>query len=235
MVAHSYKALILDLLSQGHHEAEVFVQELSESERNAVGTSELWSAKDHFVHRTFWHRDLIHQIRSFQSHQEMPPREKSAEELNEMVFEDQRYRPWSEVYTESEQTYAELIALYEELSEEDLTNPERFASITGGSPLYRDFLNGCYEHDQEHLVQYYADRNDLLRAIQIRERCAERVLQSDLPEWSKGDFLYNLACFYAKLNPYTKANALLQEAIALNPNLEEHAKSDPDLAALRKQ
>ncbi|MBO0784379.1 MAG: hypothetical protein J2P37_36715, partial [Ktedonobacteraceae bacterium] len=93
------------------------------------------------------------------------------EQLNSMVFEKHKLRPWSEIHVESERVYAELIKLTELLSEEDLTLPNRFPSITGEHPLYTAFLGGCYEHDQEHLAQYYSDRHDLPRAIEIREKC----------------------------------------------------------------
>jgi hypothetical protein len=76
--------------------------------------------------------------------------------------------------------------LTEQLSEEDLTTSNRFTSITGGKPLYTAFLGSCYEHDQEHLAQYYLDRHDLPHAIQIREQCANRVIQAEVPAWVKG-------------------------------------------------
>jgi hypothetical protein len=53
--------------------------------------------------------------------------------------------------------------------------------------------------------QYYPDRHDLPRAIQIREKCANRVIQAEVPAWVKGSFLYTLACFYAQLKQLEKA------------------------------
>ncbi len=49
----------------------------------------------------------------------------------------------------------------------------------------------------------------------------------------KGGFLYNLACFYAQQNQLEDAATRLREAVTYNPRLQEHAQSDPDLAALR--
>ncbi|MGZ3673741.1 MAG: TPR end-of-group domain-containing protein, partial [Ktedonobacterales bacterium] len=98
---------------------------------------------------------------------------------------------------------------------------------------YTAFVGSCYEHDQEHLAQYYTDRHDLPRAIALRERCADRVIQTEIPAWVKGWFLYNLASFYAQQNQLEKAAARLQEALTFAPNLKERSKSDPDLAALR--
>jgi hypothetical protein len=209
------------------------VQELNETERTATGTPSLWSAKDHMAHRTFWHQNLIGKVTAILQHQEVSPREESDDLINAMVFEEHKLHPWSALHAESERVYAELITLTEHRSEEDLTDANRFASLTGGRPLYTAFLGSCYEHDQEHLVQYYLDRHDLSRATQIRERYANRVLQVEMPAWVKGWFLYNLACFYAQLPQLETAAARLQEALTLAPDLKEQSKSDPDLVALR--
>jgi hypothetical protein len=60
-------------------------------------------------------------------------------------------------------------------------------------------------------------------------------VQAEVPEWVKGWFLYNLACFYAQQNQLEKAAALLQEAVTPAPGLKERSKSNPELVALRNQ
>ncbi len=183
MTAAPLKTIILDLLQQGHHDEAVWEQELTETERAAIGTPDLWSARDHVVHRTFGRQNLIQVLTAILQHQEVPPREKINDEINAELFAEHRLRPWSEMHVESERVYADLITLVEHLSEDELTDAQRFTAITGGRPLYAAFLGYCYEHGQEHIVQYYSDRNDLPRAIAIRERCANRVLQAGVPEW----------------------------------------------------
>jgi tetratricopeptide (TPR) repeat protein len=235
MTAQPFKTIVLDLLQQGHLDEEAFLQQLGETERTAIGTWERWSAKDHLAHRTFWHQDLVLKLRAILQHQEVVPSEADEEQLNAMVFDQYKLRPFSDVYTESERVYAELIKVVEQLSEEDLATSNRFTAITGGNPLYTAFLGSCYEHDQEHLAQYYLDCHDLPRAIQVHEKCANRVIQAEVPEWVKGWFLYNLACFYARQKELEKAAARLHEAMTLAPDLKERSKSDPDLVALRDQ
>ncbi|GHO83884.1 TPR end-of-group domain-containing protein [Dictyobacter formicarum] len=235
MPVQLFKTFVLDLLQQGHRDEETFVQGLNETERTAIGTWEIWSAKDHLAHRTFWRQDLIQKLTAILQQQELPSSEEDEEQLNAMTFKEKHQRPWPEIYAESEQTYAKLIKLTEQLSEEDLTTPNRFPWFSGDRPLYTAFLGSCYEHEQEHLAQYYLDHHDLPRAIEIREKCASRVIQAEVPEWVKGSFLYNLACFYAQQNQLEKASTLLQKALTLAPGLKERSKSDPDLAALRDQ
>jgi tetratricopeptide (TPR) repeat protein len=235
MTAQPFKTIILNLVQQSHLDEEAFLQELGETERTAIGAPECWSAKDHMAHRVFWQQSFILKLTAILQHQEIPSREESDDQINARVFEEQKLRPFKEIHAESERLYAELIHLIEQLSEEDLTDSNRFAAITEGKPLYTAFLGSCYEHDQEHLAQYYSDRHDLPQAIQIREKCASRIVQAEVPEWVKGWFLYNLACFYALQNQLEKAAALLPEALTFAPDLRELSKSDPDLIALRDQ
>lgn len=234
MTAQPFKTLVLDLLEQDHRDVEAFLQERSKAERNANGTWELWSAKDHLAHKTFWHQQFIDKLTAVLQQQPLSPDEEDEEQLNFTVFEKNKHRPYTEIYAESEQTYAALVRLLEQLSEEDLTTSRRFTAISGDLPLYTAFLGGRYEHNQEHLAYYYKDRHDLPRAIQIREQCASRIMQAEAPDWVKGYFLYNLACFYTGLNQLEKATALLQEALTLAPELTEQSKTDPELAALRQ-
>ena len=234
MTAQPVKTIVLDLLQQSHRASAAFVQALDETERTAIGTPERWSAKDHLAHMTFClHQNLIGKVTAILQQQEVPPREASVDQMNARVFAQHQLRPWSEIHATFEQVYAELIQLAERLSEADLMDSNRFSAITGGRPLYAAFLGNGYEHLQEHLVQYYLDRHDLPRAIQVREQCTNRVIQTEVPAWVKGWFLYNLACFYAQQKQLEKAAALLPEALTFAPDLKEWSQSDPDLVALR--
>ena len=67
----------------------------------------------------------------------------------------------------------------------------------------------------------------------IREQCAARVLQGELPAWRKGWFLYNLATFYAEFHHLEQAATCLKEAVTFSPGLREVAQRDSALAALR--
>ena len=93
MTAQPFKTIVLDLLQQGHLDEEAFLQELNETERTAIGTPELWSAKDHMAHRTFWHQDLILKVTAILQHQEVPPSTQDDDQINAMVFEEHKLRP----------------------------------------------------------------------------------------------------------------------------------------------
>jgi tetratricopeptide (TPR) repeat protein len=235
MTAQPVKTIILDLLHQGHLAEVTFVRELNETERTAIGTPERWSAKDHLAHMTFClHQNLIGKVTALLQQQVVPPREESVEQMNARVFAQHQLRPWSEIHAVFEHVYAELIQLAERLSEADLMDYHRFSALTEGRPLYVAFLGNGYEHLQEHLMQYYSDRNDLSRAMQLREQCTNRVIKTEVPAWVKGWFLYKLASFYAHQQQPEQAAARLQEALTLAPDLiTEWLQNNPILAAVR--
>ena len=235
MTTSPLKPIILDLLQHDHRDEQAIVQEIGESERNAAGTWECWSFKDHLAHRTFWHRDLVTKAHAILRGEQPPAGDADEEQINTSNFEQQQGRPFAELHADSERVYGELIALAEQLSEDDLTTSKRFDAITGGHPLYTAFAGACYEHDQEHLAQYFLDHNDVARATRIRDHCAGRIVDAALPEWVKGWFSYNLACFYAQQGQLAQARAALQRAIAFDPKLEERWVSDSDLGALRAE
>jgi hypothetical protein len=90
MTAQPLKTIVLDLLQQGHLDEEALLQELSATERTAIGTPSLWSAKDHLAHRTFWHQDLILKLTAILQHQEIPPSEESEDQLNAITRLEQK-------------------------------------------------------------------------------------------------------------------------------------------------
>lgn len=234
MTAQPFKPILLDLLRQAHLAQDTFLQELNATECAAIGTLEYWSAKDHVAHMTFWRQRLVLKLTAILQH-ETPPIPENFEQLNIQVFEAQRERPWPDILSESEQAYAELVTLTEQLTEEDLTAFNRFDWIPNGEPLYTSFMGNCYEHAQQHLAQYYLDRHDLPQATYIYESWASRVVDAEVPEVLKGIVLYNLACFYATHARLEKASAILPQALTLAPYLKEWSLRDPDLVALHDQ
>lgn len=134
--AQPFKTLILDLLRQSHLDEEAFLQQLNETERTAIGTWKLWSVKDHVAHKTFWHQNLVLKLTAILQHQKLSSSDQDEEQFNSNTFERNGLRPWSDIHAEAEQVYTELIKLTEQLSEVDLTTPNRYSWISGERPLY---------------------------------------------------------------------------------------------------
>src|SRR5579863_2713556 len=125
MTQHAFKPVLLDLLRQAQISQNTFMQELPPSQRAALGTPALWAAKDHVAHMTFWRQRLVLNLQAL-LHQAPQPKPEDFEQLNPIIFEEQRSQSWSDISAESDQVYADLIALADQLSEEDLTAFNRF-------------------------------------------------------------------------------------------------------------
>lgn len=232
MTNHAFKPLLLDLLQQAQSHQNAFFQQLPPAELAASGTPECWSARDHVAHLTYWRQRLALHLQASIQGKPQPARE-NFEERNPLIFEEHRSRPWLALLSESDQAYAELIALVSHLSEEDLTAFQRFDWVDEGMPLYTSFMGNCYEHTQVHLAQYLLDRHDPNRALEIYEDWARRVVEVEVPEILKGYMFYNLACFYATHDRQEQAWPILQQAFTLYPATREFALTDSDLVALR--
>ena len=232
MTSDAFKPVLLDLLRQSHRNQNAFFQQLPAAELSAVGTPELWSAKDHVAHLTFWRQHLTLRLQAI-IHHEPQPEIPSYEQLNPLIFQEHRAQPWPTVLAESDQAYADLIECAARLEEDDLTALGRFAWVGDGMPLYTAFMGNCYEHTQSHLAQDLLDRHDDARALAIYEQWASGVLGANVPDLLRGYVLYNLACFYATHGRVETARPALGQALTLYPALREFAQTDPDLVALR--
>jgi tetratricopeptide (TPR) repeat protein len=232
MTQLAFKPILLALLRQAQVNQNAFFQKLAPTELSTIGTPDFWAAKDHVAHMTFWRRRLMFRLQAIIRKGPQPTSD-NFEQLNPVIFEEQRFRPWSEILSESEQAYADLIMLSEQLTEEDLTAFDRFDWTLDGAPLYTAFMGYCYDHAQQHLVQYCLERHDLERAIETYEAWAKRVIEAEVPAALKGYIFYNLACFYATHTLLEKATPALQQAFSLYPATRKYALADPDLVALR--
>lgn len=232
MTSRAFQPLLLDLLRQAQISQNAFFQQLPPAELAAIGTPECWSAKDHVAHLTFWRQRLVLRLQAI-IRKEPQPASDNFEQLNPVIFQENRFRPWTDVLSESDHVYAELLMLTEQLTEEDLTTFNRFNWTHAGAPLYTAFMGNCYEHTQQHLAQYSLDRHDLERAIETYETWACRVVEAEVPDLLKGFVCYNLACFYATHHRLEQAKPLLQQAFTLYHATREFALTDPDLISLR--
>lgn len=232
------KLLLLDLLTATQTTQHTLVRELNDTERTAIGTLVHWSARDHVAHLTFWKQRLSLTLAAL-ARSETPPSKGDIEALNAQVFAEQRERPWSDILLEAEQAHADLLAHLEHFTEEDLARSHWLLLEDGedgivpqGQPLWSSILSNGYWHPQEHFTQFYLDRNDVLHATQLQEAWTGNVMQREVPPVMQSIALCQLASFYAATNQRASAQAALRQALALNPDLAEFFKQDPDITSL---
>jgi len=194
--------------------------------RAATGTVEVWAPKDHFVHLAVWQ---AYQARRLEAIATGNPPDQPAE--NDVVFLEHRDEPWDVVWANAMRALDDDAAAITRVSDEDLTDPNRFP-WTNGRSLVSSTIGNIYLHVIEHLVQMYEERGDDASAEQVQLESVSFI--RDL--FGKGEeyanAVYNLGCFYAKRGRSVEAIAQVREALAVNPELTEWSKVDSDLTSL---
>ena len=222
------KTRLIELLDRAYADQQVFVATLSEADRAAVGTIERWVIKDAISHGALWQRLTVERVAAIVQGKE-PPNTDDYLPINDAHFEAYRDRSWAATIAEAEEAYRALVAQTESLSEEDLTDPQRF-SHANGRALVRSIVSNGFWHPEAHLAQLYVERGGLEQANRLQEEVT--TLMEAIPE-ERNAARYNLACYYAISGQKARALAELASALKLNPDLIEWSKQDSDLDSLR--
>ena len=135
---------------------ERLLAQLSVEQMNVPGAVGVWSVKDVVAHLAFWQRYaaslLTAAIRG-----ETPDLDgdDETERSNASVVAQYYQRPLGAVIAEWQAAREELLDQLEQVSDEDLNDPTRFAWSDGRSLLDR-IAGNSYEHEQEHIEQIRA-------------------------------------------------------------------------------
>jgi hypothetical protein len=229
-----FSTVLLRLLDDARRDELAFIETLDESEHEAVGMPDRWSARDHVAHLGYWRQRLARRLEAA-LRQEPQPELEPWQTLNDKLFEERRHLSWPDVLASAERSHAALVECIERLTDEDLATLGRFEWVGDGRPLHDAVMGSAYQHQELHLAQYHIERGNLAEARRIHERSVARVVEADVPPALKSLVLYNLACFHSLHGELEEARSGLERALALDqtPFLAEFARTDPDLAALR--
>lgn len=228
MDKEALRQALLTLHRDARSELETFISTLSEAQRQAVGTSEHWSAKDLIVHITAWWRIQGQRIAEV-AQGKHPETFAWSDEMNATIFASNAHLSWETVSQEMAQVSTAWQAAVESLDLDDFALPGRIA-IRQGSPLWHLVLGNGYFHPLDHLTEHYLERGDLASATRLQERLTARLIAA-LPD-EAGKAHYYLAGFYAKTTQNASALAELQKAFLAEPDLRTQARQETDLASL---
>ena len=131
---------------------------LSEAQLTRHEAPEAWSIKDHLAHLTYWEQYMLDKIRRAVDQGETPQWVTDEEEtnINARVYAENQGRPVKDVLAGMRRSLAQVVEQVQALSEEDLTDPNRFAWMKG-VPLCKYIADEAYdEHYREHLKDLFA-------------------------------------------------------------------------------
>jgi tetratricopeptide (TPR) repeat protein len=231
MPNESIKPQLIDLLKSARADEVAFVGSLTDAERNVNGALDHWSAKDLVAHMAFWRAIMVKRLLAAQRG-ETPPDFDNYLALNDQTFEASRYRTWAEVLTDSERAFDDLVAKVKEMSDDELTDPTRY-EWREGEPLWTSVRGNGYDHPEAHIAQFYFDRGERARALEMLRTVTETTIRLDPSPQTRGTAIYNLGCFLALNGESAQAIDLVRESFGLRHDLVEFYKQDSDLNSLR--
>ena len=138
------------MLEQARSQWEDVLAQLNEQRMLQPGIAGSWSVKDLIAHISWYEREMVPVI---QQHVFTGSEwwERSTDERNESIYQQNRERPLQEVVQEGQSSYAELLQAVQDLSDEDLNDASRFREMPEDWIPWQIFAGNSYEHYQDHL------------------------------------------------------------------------------------
>jgi hypothetical protein len=206
-----------------------FLADLTQAEREAVGSDTAWTAKDLVAHLAEWRRRGAEEIEAARRGETVGEIEE-IDPLNREIFDGHRHLTWDQVLDLSERAWESFSTAVGETTDDllrstDLTQSRR--------PIWRRLTVDAANHPALHLSEYARAHGRPQRASRWMEGLTPKLLDLDASNEWHGAVHYNLACHYALAGQAEEALASLETALRLRPDLREWSTQDPDLASLR--
>jgi tetratricopeptide (TPR) repeat protein len=222
---------LIELVKLAQRQEEAFRAQLSEAERNEVGTADQWSQKEVVAHLGYWKdRQAIRTeaITRGDEQSEGP----DWGQLNTETWPAHAQLTWEESVDRSDQATRDLIAALQRVPPEVMANLGD--ESTPGNLLIATTLGNSLGHVAEHIANYYRGRGESERATRAQEEAVQAIIAADLGPGAEGSARYNLGCYYALHGQAADALAELKVAFARRPDLVVWARQDHDLDSLRE-
>lgn len=145
-----------ELLKNLHEEQarwEALLDQIGEAHMDEPGVAEDWSIKDIVAHLTGWRQRTVARLQAAQRGpaEPLPPwpaHLQTDDEINDWIYESNRYRSVHEVLTASRQTFQQLVSAITALPEAKLLDPQRFRWLEG-EPLSAASLFSHFHEEHE--------------------------------------------------------------------------------------
>jgi len=151
------KAKVLETIQTERAQLDGLLAQLSAEQMCQTALENQWSIKDVLAHIATWERRCAGWIQAG-LHGERPDKPEKGytweeiDKLNQKTYLENRGRSLDDVQSDSRLAYQDLLEQVQALSEDDITNPQRFP-WTDGHGLVPYIAANSYEHYQEHFEQ----------------------------------------------------------------------------------
>ncbi len=146
------KSTLLNNIRTKQAELDQVLSTLSEQQMTTAGVNGEWSIKDILAHMVEWQHVLLKRLHAAISGGEPEvSMDYSIDETNEQFYQKNRERSLTDVQADYKHFYQGILEGVEELSDEDLNDPHRFA-WWDGEPFWQSVAGDTYEHIDEHIA-----------------------------------------------------------------------------------
>lgn len=150
------KAELLQMVQASYDSFEALLATLNEEQLTTPGVNGDWSTKDEQVHITAWQRRVITRLQAFAKGEEpqLEPvtNEEEMDAFTARAYEANRNESWDTVHADARATFAQLMAVIQGMSEDDLFRPDRFPQMQG-QPVWENIAANTFDHYPEHIEQ----------------------------------------------------------------------------------
>ena len=210
------------LLEQQRQAERSFVDRELREKRSPTG----WPAALIMFHVAQWRERLAAGLDSFKAGRPYTPPPPDIDELNDAELPRGAGLTLEETSRRSDELLTHLIQLNEEIGDRPF---EWRLTRTSSEAIIRN----SYLHPRTHIAAYYRENGEEVTAWKLVEDTVADLRAESGPPVVMGAALYNLAAVRLAQHKHDEALALLEEGIAMRPDLRAAAGSDPDLAALK--
>jgi hypothetical protein len=148
------RATLFDKIHTRQAEFDALLAGLSEQQMTTPGVNGAWSVKDILAHLTNWEHLTVDRVRAAAHHQEPQllriTNEDEMNDYNDRSYEENRSRPLQDVLSGYRQTHAQLLDAVQEIGDDDLLTPNRFAWLEDRA-IWQVVAANTYEHIDEHI------------------------------------------------------------------------------------
>lgn len=148
----------LELLGDLFRRWEELLAGMSEEQITNPQLLSALSIKDEVAHLWAWQQRSVARIEAVLNHREPQypewpgtpnPDTGDVDQINAWIYETNRDKSWPNVHEDWREQFQRLLQLVEDVPEEDLVAPARYAWMEGYS--LSATIEGTYEHHEEHL------------------------------------------------------------------------------------
>jgi hypothetical protein len=205
-------------------EEQCFAGCLTAAERAVTGTPEQPSPKDSFAHAIGAKQRMLEALVAARTGGAPQPSHD-----RDSLFEANAARAFASVERDAGRIARALLAEVEGLSADDLRSSPPWI---GEETLADEIVQQCVTHALAHMSDPLCERGDVAVALRAQTRFVE-ALPDDTSVRQRSRALYNLGCLSLRAGREGDAVGSVAQAIELRPSLIEHARSDPDLEAIK--